>query len=934
MDRSNDPKMPAMPDSLSLLRGVNLIFASTLTAESEEELGEICLAVAEELTESAIGFIAEIAADGMLRYIAISGLGWDECQLVSESERASFGRRCPVTGLLEHVLKTGAPVLANDPTSHPASVGVRSGHPELGAFLSAPMRRAGEVVGLISVANRTGGYAPEDASTLETIAAASAAAIYTIRAERAIETELSRVSLLRDAATIAAATLDPDEICRQTLDACMRHLGATTCGIHVADEEGANLVACALRGVSDEIGERLAEIAFRDPSGTAVAFRTNAVVTHESEQVPQASRDREAALGLQSERLVAVPIRVGEMPLGVLTMSFAGRRPFEPAEIDIFQALADQLGVGVEKGRLFVREHTYRQREAALREVAQVSSESLQPGPLARRITRTIAELLGAKQAQIRLVNDEGIALCSAGEFDPSGFLQAMGDMPVGADTITAGCFRQCEAAFGGEIGESVSEASRRNSQDAGVRSYAVVPVCVDDRPIGVLYLGWDEPRRFSADEREFLEALTAQCAVGVNNARLFEAEKRASTVNRAMSAVSEVLAATLDVEAAMPRVLAILAELFGASGAFLAYDEAATLAVRQAWGKHERLSGERYAYEQMPVVSGVLADGRPVFVGDVERELGDAASALVHPGARGAIVAYPMVLRSDVVGTIVFSFAAPREFGGEFRALMARVAYLLSAAMESSRIYQTEHVIAETLQEMLVAVPASVPGLVFSRAYQSATAEAGRVGGDFLDVFEIREGLAGVTIGDVSGKGVAAAALTSLVRNAIRAYALEGLGASEICERTNAVLRRFTETETYVTLFFALICTQTGLVRYVSAGHQPAILLRPDGTCEEFAGARCPILGAFDDTPVFEAQAVLGNGDRLILYTDGVTEARAPGGTGFWRIDGLKASLERHSSAAAENLADLVIADVLQHSNGVLRDDAALLVVEPVGAT
>ena len=249
--------------------------------------------------------------------------------------------------------------------------------------------------------------------------------------------------------------------------------------------------------------------------------------------------------------------------------------------------------------------------------------------------------------------------------------------------------------------------------------------------------------------------------------------------------------------------------------------------------------------------------------------------------------------------------------------------------ALENARLFKEEHEIVERLQDTLIILPSHVPGIRFSRAYESATFEIGRVGGDFVDVFEICDDRVGIVLGDVSGKGIEAAVTTSLIRTTIRVHALDGLPPSHVASKTNRMMRRFTDTQSFVTLWLGILDTRTGQLRYVCAGHPPALIVSSDGDISRL-DSRDPILGAFDQATFFESQTVLVSGDRLILYSDGVTEARSPRGD-FLGEDGLIDAVGRYRDQETSTLSQAIMGDVRDVSEGVLRDDAAILVVEPV---
>jgi PAS domain S-box-containing protein len=167
------------------LAGISRVFKEALTCESEEKLGETCLAVAEDLTGSRFGFIGELNREGNLGCIAISDLGWEACKMPG-SEDLVLPKNFQVHGIYGVCLREGRTEIANDPATHPERVGTPPGHPPITAFLGVPLKRAGRTIGMIGLGNKEGGYTDVDREAMEALAPAVVEAFLRQRAEAAL----------------------------------------------------------------------------------------------------------------------------------------------------------------------------------------------------------------------------------------------------------------------------------------------------------------------------------------------------------------------------------------------------------------------------------------------------------------------------------------------------------------------------------------------------------------------------------------------------------------------------------------------------------------------------------------------------------------------------------------------------------------------------
>ena len=239
---------------------------------------------------------------------------------------------------------------------------------------------------------------------------------------------------------------------------------------------------------------------------------------------------------------------------------------------------------------------------------------------------------------------------------------------------------------------------------------------------------------------------------------------------------------------------------------------------------------------------------------------------------------------------------------------------------------------LARTLQQTLMppTVPA-VPGIDLAVAYHAA-GDGGEVGGDFYDVFETADGDWFITVGDVCGKGVEAAVVASLARHTIRAAAVRLQPPSHVLSVLNEVLLGHDPPRFCTAVLIRLGCAEGAIHEAtIATGGHPLPLVRPAGTAEPtVAGEPGSLIGAFAEATFADVVVPLSGGDELLVYTDGVTEARR--GSAWFGEERLWESVRRHGRHGAEALAKGVLGDVVDFQHGDPRDDIALVAIAVPG--
>ena len=313
--------------------------------------------------------------------------------------------------------------------------------------------------------------------------------------------------------------------------------------------------------------------------------------------------------------------------------------------------------------------------------------------------------------------------------------------------------------------------------------------------------------------------------------------------------------------------------------------------------------SGQLYPVEELPLYCALS--------GETVREL---EMLIEQPdGQRMATISTASPLRDDA-GNIVGAVGAFED-----------ITLLKKAQGALRNAYFEERGISETLQEALLPrVPRQIDGFLVASSYSPACTES-HVGGDFYDIFRPAPGLLSIVIGDVSGKGVNAAIRTALTKHTLRAYAYEDPAPSSVLKRLNKVLA-FEADETFVTLFYGLIDVQNRTLVFSNAGHEPPLCLNHSSGEIVLLIAGGMALGILNDQSYSQSQIQLAAGDKILLYTDGVTDAKC--GDTFFGVMRLKEIFSSGQNKLPSEFITYLSRAVREFSGGYFQDDVALLLI------
>jgi sigma-B regulation protein RsbU (phosphoserine phosphatase) len=226
-----------------------------------------------------------------------------------------------------------------------------------------------------------------------------------------------------------------------------------------------------------------------------------------------------------------------------------------------------------------------------------------------------------------------------------------------------------------------------------------------------------------------------------------------------------------------------------------------------------------------------------------------------------------------------------------------------------------------EIQRRLLPTELSQIDGFRVSAAWRPARA----VSGDYFDALRFDESRLALCIADVSGKGMPAALLMSNIQAVVKAVASENVSPAELCTRVNRVVSANTADDKFITFFYCLLDARRRRLTYSNAGHNPGMVVRRDGEMLRLDRGGT-VLGPFARCVFEQGEIAVESGDRVLLFTDGVTEARNESGEEFGE-ERLIALLTENRSLGADDLQRALMQAVFDFSGGDFQDDATLIV-------
>jgi sigma-B regulation protein RsbU (phosphoserine phosphatase) len=568
---------------------------------------------------------------------------------------------------------------------------------------------------------------------------------------------------------------------------------------------------------------------------------------------------------------------------------------------------------------------------ATLAEIGQEINSSLDLDRVLEKTGELVKRLIDYEIFSVMLVDEESGRLYHRFAIGYSPDVVDSWRIPIGQGiTGTA-------AATGESVRVSdVSKDPRYINAIDTVRSELAVPLMYKAKAIGVLDIQSPQLDYFTRDQQNILTLLASRLAIAIENARLFERAKGQAETLLVLNEIARETSSILDSEKLLTRAAELIKRVINYQIlSIMLYDEKTNMFRHRLDVKYgQTLQGKLRVTATEGIVGAAAASRQPVRVPDTTA---DPRYLMVNPETRSEL-AIPLIHKNRVVGVLDLESPELDYFTHEHVQVLSILSSQLAVSLENARLYEQvardearmerELQAAQRMQGALLRpVPQEDYGLDIAARIRSAR----EVCGDMYDFLRYGPQQLGIALGDVSGKGSAAALYGAVATGMLRSVAAQKLQPAELLSQLNQLICERRIEARYMTMCFATWQKGRQKLRVANAGQSQPLLWK-DERCDRVDLSGFP-LGLYEDVSYDEAGFTLVPGDILVFHSDGLAESSNPDGQ-FFGTDRLKEAIAANHDLSASEIADRLLAEVENFTvNAPLSDDRTLVVlkVKPV---
>lgn len=815
---------------------------------------------------------------------------------------------------------------------------------EMRSLLGIPLVVKDEVKGQLNLyTHRRRTFSPDEVALLTAFAGQAAMAIENAQVFESERQRAREATLLYRAARAIALCTGFDEVLDVSISQFLRVTEADRCLLFLAGDRALEFQVAGSAGLSSDQQEFFSVYRLRATQCSRevwdLLLRGRPVhLTGPPADCPAVARF--FAL-LPANSCLLVPLLAKERMLGLIYLDDSSMaRHFDGSQTRMVMTLSIQVATAIQRARLVAQLEENVDQLQALRQVAKAITGTLSLRKVLTLIVEQAVKLLGNAACAL-LVGTPGSGDLRLHEC--RGIPDLLADSALQNQMATGAVTRKRPTSLylDDERSRLANEPSPENDpapdshddtrlldwlQAAGMGGVLAVPLIARRRIVGVLNCFTRPGRHFRTSEIRLMRSFANQAAAALENARLHDVVKNKVHELASLFEVGKAITSTLQLD----KVLDGIAEqVLRVSSA-----DACTIMLLDAVRKHLCLKTSKGlestdSLRTIPLGSGVAGlaarTGHPMFlVDDAEGGKNGFPLALRAQGMRTAL-SVPLSARGRLIGLINIYHRSVRTQDSTQISLLTTLSTQAAIAIENASLYHEKHQVSQMLRDILLPVQQfDHPGFEVGHRFIPSS----ELSGDCYDMLPLGNHRAAFCMADVSGKGPRAAIYAVRARYILRSYLLAGYSPREVLTMLNQLITPETESGMFITLFCAEVDHRKQQVLYSSAGHEPPLLWRSSQRyCQQLV-PRDVVVGVEPGWQYVEEKRRMNPDDLLVLYTDGVTEARGSHTEAFG-TGRLQALVEEHAALPPQRLADHITASVQKHTGRRLNDDFSLMVVK-----
>lgn len=795
---------------------------------------------------------------------------------------------------------------------------------------SVELRVQDKPIGLLSVEDHEG--TPPGTTNMESLRAFASQAAFAIEAAHAAarwQHEAHHERTLFEVSRAISSALDPNQVLDMVARLMARGVGSDASAVYVLEADLHQFKRRAFFGISPQTRSDYDRIPISSDDPVVVALTRNRSV--EVGPAADAALARDFAAAIDGRKGVAVPVlSKGNLNAVAVVALKESITLADHDDVELLAAIAGQAAVAIENATLYDAQNRAVTELAALYAVSQALAASPTLNDRLNVVAQSIMAVSGVSRCGVFLIENaqaRGHVIVGVPEEDLHRFQQ----LRLGLSERETAMMAAIKEGRPTVISAAAGKRDGYMAEHWGIRRMLAVPLIYEGRTVGLAAA--DEPYQeanFTPGVLKVAAAIGEQAALAVQTARLFEQTRQHAEELGVLFEAGQALSSEMELDEVLDRLQQQVRRLNVTTSA---------LVVVPRWDGKFVISRDSGAWEVVRGPSSLTQPVEQIAVRALETDEPDVHSRIpVRNNPRyprllemeedhANLLCIPLRQRGQTVGVMAVMAPASHDFTTAEVRLVGSLASLAASAVSRAQLYERERRIAETFQRsFLPDVPEEFNGYRIAHQYAAALEEA-HVGGDFYDVFALDETRLALVMGDVSGKGLNAAVHTAMAKYLLRAYIFEQTEPETVLSRVNNALCRYTPGNMFITLFLGILDTANGVVTYANAGHELPLLWSSDVARFRTLACTGPALGFLPNCTYIREEMPFSDGDRLILYTDGITEARNE--QGFFEIEGIRRSagaVINHEPAA---IAEAVETAAREHAGGRLSDDVALVVLD-----